>query len=124
MNFLALLFARVYSIPYYIIWLVGIVYAIVNRRKHPRTSLFAGIAFGILLAESLASAVGSAYIQYQSFTSDLPARELGANLTILSLCTLPFSILGWILLLVAIFGRGSFLEREATNDSVDGDILL
>lgn len=124
MEFLTLLFPRIYSVPFYILWLGGIVYAIVNREKHPRTSLLAGIAFGILFLESLISAILSAYIQYQSFSSGASASQLGMRFTTLSLCSLPFSIAGWILLFMAIFGRKNLTEREAVNDSVDGDILL
>jgi hypothetical protein len=52
MEFLALLSVHAYSIPFYIIWLVGIVYAVLNRQRHPRTSWFAAIALGIRLCHS------------------------------------------------------------------------
>lgn len=124
MEFLTLLFPRIYSVPFYVIWLIAIVYAVVNREKHPRTSLLAGIAFGILFLENLASAILSAYFQYQAFNGGLPASRLGSNFTALSLCSLPFAILAWILLLMAIFERRNVAERESANNHADEDILL
>ena len=111
MEFLTLLSAHAYSLPYYIIWLAGIVYAVVSRRRHPRTSLFAGIALGILLVESLISAIGSTFIQYRAFTNDIRPVEFGTQLAMLSLCTISLAVLGWILLLVAIFRRENVAER-------------
>lgn len=119
MEFLALLSVHAYSIPFYIIWLVGIVYAVVNRHRHPRTSLFATRALGILLVEGLISALGSTYIQYHAFASDMRPVEYGTRLAMLSVCTIPLSILGWILLLVAIFRRENVLEREAVINHAD-----
>ncbi|MBN2116605.1 MAG: hypothetical protein JW730_08545 [Anaerolineales bacterium] len=116
MDFFTLFFSHVYNVPYYLIWLGGIVYAIVNGRKHPRTSLMAGIALGILLIEGLVSDIGSSYIRYQAFTSDLPTMLYGKKLTALTVCSFPFSILGWLLLLAAVFGRKNVLERETVNN--------
>lgn len=119
MDFLEILSAYAYNVPHYMILLGGIVYAIVNRQKHPRTSLFAGIALGILLVGSLLSTVGFIYIQYQSTVTDLPATEFGIWLSILSGCTLLLSILGWILLLMAMFRRENVIERETVDDHKD-----
>ncbi len=124
MEFLTLLFPRIYSVPFYIIWLIGIVYAVINREKHPRTSLLAGIAFGILFLENLVSTILSAYFQYQAFSGDVATSRLGSRFTALSLCTLPFAILAWILLLMAIFERRNVAERESANNHADQDILL
>jgi len=116
MDFLTLLFSHLYSIPYYLIWLGGIVYAIVNRSRHPRTSLFAGIALGILLIEGLVSDIGSSYLRYQSVVSDLPTVLYGKKLAALTVCSFPFSILGWLLLLVAIFKSENVAERETVSN--------
>lgn len=124
MDFLGLLIPHLYSVPFYLLWLGGIVYAAVNREKHPRTSLWAGLGLAILLLENLVSAILSAYIQYQTFHNDVPVSQLGIRYTVLSLCSLPFSIAGWILLLMAIFGPKNLAERGIEKDDVDQDILL
>jgi hypothetical protein len=124
MEFLSLLVPHLYSVPFYILWLGGIVYAVIHREKHPRTSLFTGIGLGILLLENLVSAILSAYIQYQSFHGDVPVSQLAIRYTTLSVCSLPFSIAGWILLLIAIFGPKNLAERGTTKELVDRDILL
>ncbi len=124
MEFLALLFPHSYNILFYILWLGGIVYAVINRQKHPRTSLFAGIAFGTLFLENLLSVLLTVYIQYQAFTGDGSTTQIGTRLAIVSLCSIPFSIAGWILLLMAIFGQRNIAERESANNHADPDILL
>jgi hypothetical protein len=124
MSFLPFLIPHLYGIPFYLIWLAGIVYAVVNREKHPRTSLLAGIALGILLLENLVSAILSAYIQYQSMNGDVSVSQLGIRYTTLSICSLPFSIAGWVLLLVAIFGWKNVSEHQPVNQHADRDILL
>jgi hypothetical protein len=124
MEFLSLLIPHAYSIPFYLIWLAGIVYAIVNREKHPRTSLLAGVGLGILLLESLVTAILSAYTQYQMISDEIAVSQFGIRYTILSLCSLPFSIAGWILLLMAIFGWKNAAGKETANQHADQNILL
>ncbi len=116
---LELINSYAHSIVYYIIWLGGIVYAAVNRRKHPRTSLFAGIALGILLLVNLLSTMMSFYFQHQHSAGDLSMTEFVRMQNLLSLCTFPFSILGWLLLLVAIFGWKNVSEHQAVNSHID-----
>ena len=119
MNFLTFLIPHAYSIPFYVIWLGGIIYAITNRQKHPRTALFAGIGLGLLFLESLVSGVLSAYLQYQSFSSKASPIQLGMNLTTLSLCSIPFSMAGWVLLLASVFGWKNPSGQEAIDSHAD-----
>jgi hypothetical protein len=115
MQFLALFASRFYSVPIYVIWLGGIVYAIANRRKHPRTSLFAGIGLGMLLLENLASNLAGAYMQYQSMTHASSAIEMGTQFMTLSICAIPVAMVGWVLVLMAIFGWKNLTEREIVD---------
>ncbi len=126
MAFLSLLFSYVvYNVPFYILWLGGIVYAALNRQKHPRTSLFAEIGLGILLLERIISPLLSAYIQARLLSgSGQSVTELGTTLSMISFCSLPFEIAGWILLFIAAFGPRNFAERQAASDYADQDILL
>ena len=118
------LLPHLYSVPFYLLWLVGIVYALINKERHPRTSLFAGIGFGILLLQDLFSAAIGAFIEYQSFSGGFSGSRMGPWLGIISFCSMPISLAGWILLLIAIFGRRNFASREAAKNDVEGNILL
>jgi hypothetical protein len=124
MEFLSFLFPMLYSVPYYLLWLAGIAYAFVRRERHPRTSLVAGLALGILLLETFVSDLLTAQFQYQAITGSLSTGEITARFSTLTLCTFPFSILGWILLLIAIFGWKKPVEEEGENDHEDENILL
>lgn len=116
---------RLSGIPYYVIWLGGIMYAIVYRKRHPRASLFAGIALAIMLLNNIFSAVYSAYIQYQSFNNGFAsAVEYGQRLTMLSFITIPFSMLAWVLLLIATFGWKKLTEAEAVESDKPQEFLL
>ena len=91
-----------------------IVYALVNRQKHPRTSLFAGIALSIMFLTDLPSEILYAYMQYQ-VSAGLSAARYAELLNSVSACTFPFRVLGWSLLLVAIFGWKNVSEHQAVN---------
>jgi len=122
--FLTYVLPHLYSIPYYVIWLGGILYAIVYRKKHPRASLFAGAALGIMLLNSLVSAVISSYFQYQSFNGQASVTQYAQRLQMMSFISIPFGMLSWLLLLVAVFGWKNLSEPEALNSNQPQDILL
>lgn len=124
MEFLSFLFPMIYSVPYYLLWLGGIVYAFVRRERHPRTSLVAGIALGIFLLETFISDLLSAQFQYQAMVGNVPGGELAARFSTLSFCRFPFTMLGWILLLVAVFLRKKPAEEDGENDHEEENILL
>lgn len=105
------------SIPYYVIWLGGIVYAIVYRKRHPRASLFAGSALGIMVLNSLISTVFSSYFQYQSLNGLASMTQYVGKLQMLSIFTIPFSMIAWLLLLIAVFGWKKLTEPEAVESS-------
>lgn len=117
-SFLPYLISHLYSIPYYVIWLGGIVYAVVYRHKHPRTSLLAGIALGLLFMQSLTSAILSSYLQYQAINGHTSAAEMGQRWSVLSLCSIPIGMVSWVLLLVAMFGWKNLTESESPNKDI------
>ncbi len=112
-----------FTLVIYIVWMGGIVYAFVNRQKHPRTSLLAGGALAIMLLAYLPSTAVSFYMQsyvqsglqgrYEAFT------RLSSLSDGLALCTFPFKIAAWLLLFWALFDRKNVAEREIVNGHTD-----
>lgn len=109
-----------YSLVYYMIWLAGIVYAFVNRRKHPSTSLVAGSALGLFLLDSLLRNVASVYLRYRYIGGGLPVIKYQNILDTITFCTFPLSILGWLLLLFAVFRREENLSTQGLVDDHAG----
>jgi len=118
------IFPHLNSLPYYVIWLGGIVYAVVYRKKHPRTSLFAGSALAIMLLNSVISMVISSYFLSLSITGLASPGEHARRMSTLSCLSTPFSMLAWFLLLIAVFGWKRLTETESVESSQPKDILL
>jgi len=102
-----------------IIWLGGIVYAVVHRRKHPTTSLLAGVALGILFVTGLLSSVLSAYIQHRYTIGELPVTQYVTMEDALSFVTFPLTVVGRLLLLAAVFWRKDAAGPEAPGNYPD-----
>jgi hypothetical protein len=105
MNVILTLLPRLYDVVFLIIWLGGLVYAIINRQKHPWTSLLAGLALGILFLTGLIWSVMSIYTQHQISTGELPIDKYMNIQNLLDLGITPFMVLGRLLILAAIFWR-------------------
>lgn len=90
--------------PVTLVWLGGIVLAIVSWRRHPRVSLLAAIAMGLLLVSSVVGNLANAWLP-------LGLHRQGRNLVAFGLAGSAISFLRslftagvWVLLLAAIFG--------------------
>jgi len=124
MRFVPFISTFLYNVPYYVIWLGGVVYAFVNRKKHPRTSLFAGLALGTLFLNGLLSFTASSYFQYQMMYNGASTAEFGRQLQMLTFFSIPIAMIGWGLLLVAVFGWKGLTEPEVIRDDSQGNSLL
>lgn len=124
MNFISNLLPHLYEAVYLVIWLGGIVYAIVNRQKHPWTSLLAVLALGMLVLTGLTWSIVTSYTQYQFSTGELPVNEYVNIQNVLTLCTTPFTILGRLLTLAAIFWRKDDVQNRVVDNHADPNILL
>ena len=117
-SFFQFLFPHLYSVPYYVIWLGGIVYAIVYRQRHPRASLFAGMALGLMLAVNLTSTILNSYFQYQMINDHASVTEFGQQMRMLSLCSIPIGMAAWLMLLFATFGRENRTESGSNSQDI------
>jgi hypothetical protein len=87
-------------LPIAIIYIIAITLACLRWKRHPKASLFTVLGFGTLLATIILSRLGQTIILH----SDLSDRGLtGVKLSILSLVSLVFTLIGTTLVITAIF---------------------
>ncbi len=92
-------------LPLIVIWLVGIVLAIVTWGRHPQVSALVLIAFVLFLIDGTVGTFLGFWMPAQ--LGRFP-REAGVLLTVQALLRAILNIVAWILLLAAIFAwRGS-----------------
>jgi hypothetical protein len=101
-HFLSLLMTQVLpQLPLWLVWLVGVILALVFWRKHPMPSLLALIAFVLLLLQALVGTIASAAIMSQT---DLMGQQQRLLPLVLSVARTIISTVAWGLLLGALFG--------------------
>jgi len=92
-------------VPVLLAWLVGIVIALVNARKHPRVSLVAVLGLVLLLASSAAVIYLQAVLPVWLHTRyGMGFDQIGNILFLVQLVQAFLSVVAWVLLFWAIFG--------------------
>ena len=101
------------TLPLLIAWLVGIIIAIVHWKKNPRTSLLTLIALVILGGVHILSVTFNTsfyYIASMNGMNGMTVRTIQIVVQVL------FSLVnagGWVMLLVALFGKSKKKAEEA-----------
>jgi hypothetical protein len=87
--------------PYGVVWLVGLIVALVRWRRHPGVSLLASLGCGLLLV----SLVGGSVLQYWLLRNGGGLGwSMSASMTALAWGRMLLNIPGYTLLLCALFG--------------------
>jgi hypothetical protein len=103
-NLTALLSFLLPSLPACIVWLVGVILALATWRRHPRVSKTALVACALLLVNAAAGPVAQ-YWLYTGISGYVwTAQEYGRMLGLVTLVRVAFSTVGYVLLLLAVFG--------------------
>lgn len=90
-----------YDIPYIIIWLIGLILAVVWWQKHPRLSLLALIIFLLLIVSQIIISIVDAVLPEYMFQAHIGVSQLEI---IINVVNLVFSLPAWALIIWAIFG--------------------
>jgi hypothetical protein len=95
------------QLPLLLIWLVGLVVAIVNLKRHPRIAALFMIAMALLIADEVGGSLVMYFLINRAWTTgfvDYQTYQLVLRLVISSL-----QVVAWILVIVAVFsGRQQF----------------
>jgi hypothetical protein len=93
-----------FQLPLFLVWLAGIILAIMRWQRHPRVSLLVLIALILILIETIINSFLGIWIPLMLSQQGATPGQMG---TILAIWRLFASILGavtWGLVLVAVFG--------------------
>jgi len=91
------------QLPLLIIFIVGIAIAIRRWQAHPRVSLLAAIAFGVLLLDTALS-IPITMLPLMSRNLGWSVAELGMVYSVIGLFRTAIHVACWIVLLFTIFG--------------------
>lgn len=96
------------QLPLYIVWIVGIVIALVRWSRHPKVSLLLLIGLLVLLVQSLASGLLLPWLQIAMMDRGMGGSRIGMLIGVISVVTALIRTAAWGLILVAVFsGRES-----------------
>jgi hypothetical protein len=103
-DWLPLLTQYAAQVPYYVVWLVGIILCAARWQRHPTVSLLALLGFGLLLVQSLVGTFLFYWVVRQQSDAGWTSQQLSSYLTALNLARTAVSSVAWVLILVALFG--------------------
>lgn len=92
------------DIPLFIVWLVGIIIAIVRWKKSPRTSLFTILGLLIIAFVRVILSTFAAFFPMIAYNNGMLTDSIGTTFTIVNIIGILIETGGWVLLLLAIFG--------------------
>ena len=94
-------------LPIALLWLVGAIVALVTWRRHPQVSLLALLGCLVLLFTSVAFPIAQFWLINQQLSRGSSSAQMGGWLSLLGLARTSSAMLGYVLLLCAVFvGRG------------------
>ncbi len=104
--------------PLYIVWLIGIVLALVRWRHHPRASLLMVIALALAVADQIGGILVNLFLP--SLVGQLlPIGSMGMFLTAVSGLRSLLSAVVFGLLLAAVFVERAPVGEEEADEKVD-----
>ena len=103
-NWLTFLTTLVWAVPYLMIYVIGIVLALVFWSRHPTASLQCVIAFLMLLGSTFVAS-GMQFWLIQAHERGTSGQQIGTIMGIASLFHVIIHLIAWTLLLVAMFRR-------------------
>lgn len=90
----------VYQIPVFLVWLTGVVVAVMRWRRHPRPSLMLVIALSIFFLRAIILPIITFYVVH----SGMSAARAGFVNGLISLGSMLVAAVAWGLLLAAALG--------------------
>lgn len=91
------------QIPQYLVWLTGMVLALVFWRKHQRVSLLALLGFALLLIVSLVGTYLGSYLPISLRAQGMTTPQISRTIGFASLAVGLAAAAAWVLLVVALF---------------------
>lgn len=91
------------NVPFYIVFVVGMILSVVFWKRHPSVSILSLMAFSLFLGNMFILS-GMQYWLMGAHQTDLSAAEIGRIATMLGIIRTLLGSVAWIMLLSALFG--------------------
>lgn len=91
------------QIPVYLVWIAGLIIAVVTWRKHSRASLLAVIGIGMFFIQALLGNILTPWLQQTLARQGVPMRTMRLVLLGRGLLTSLVMMVAWGFLIAAIF---------------------
>lgn len=102
---LAVIFQNLGLLPLYIVWIVGMIFALIQRSDNPTRSNLLIAGFALFLLTGIAQASFNSILPAMMFQQDRNANEIGSTLAMANLVFVLINCSAWILILIAIFKK-------------------
>ena len=94
-----------WELPLLLIWLVGLIWAVIRWEQHPQMSLLAVVALGLFLLQALFGTFLGYWFEANGPRYGMNFIAVAIAQAILRLVRLLLMAFAWIMLLVALFSR-------------------
>ncbi len=92
------------QLPIFLVWLIGLILAIVFWKKHPRVSLFATVGISGLFILTLVTTYLNLWLPLMLHERGVSAAQIGVTLGVKGIVTSVFSAIFWGFIIGAILG--------------------
>jgi hypothetical protein len=96
------------QIPIFLVWLVGLAFAVIRWRRHPRVSLLATSGLLLFFLRALNFPLIRLWIQQRAAET----FQVGIRFSALNLGSALVGALAWALILIAVFSQRSQVETS------------
>jgi hypothetical protein len=115
MEWTSVLIAQLWSVPYLIVYGIGLLMAFLRWQRHPQVSLLALCAFGIFLLNMVAQILFQIWLVGASSSGDLTGEQIGHVSAGVTVIRTACSTVAWTLLLFALYGWRT-TDRESHGE--------
>jgi uncharacterized protein YqhQ len=111
MDFGQIITPLLYRLPLFLLWFIGILFAVIHWKRHPRNSIFALAGFMVLSISTFFATLFPAWLG--ELMRDFSENRALAQFILSSIRIFPFlDAIGWIFILTAIFGGGKLRTTQ------------
>lgn len=103
------------QLPLLIVWIIGIIVALVRWSKHPRVSLVALIGLAVLFVIALVGGLLTPWLQMTLMRNGMSGSRVGLLSGIVGIVLSLIRAGAWGLILVAIFSKRETQDEDAAS---------
>lgn len=104
-SLIAVIIQNLGLLPFYLVWVVGIIFAVIQRAEHPSRSNLLIAGFALFIVASIAQASFNSLLPVMMMQQDLNASQIGSTLAAAGLLFVAINCCAWVLILIAIFKK-------------------